>query len=217
MRALHRRLERELGTVDLVITNNRKRMVSARRNGDRCELRVHRMFVDAPAETVDALIGLARGRAASRDALRRFIAKNQDAIDHEVSQSAVRVKGEHHDLTEALQRAIELVDDHNVGDLAITWGRDGRGRRSIRFGSFDFRQRLIRIHPALDESWVPAYFVDFVVYHELLHLAVPPVVDPQTGRRDLHPPEFREREARFPDYDRAQTWQRDNLARLLDR
>lgn len=216
VRRLHQALESALGTVDLVVTNNRKRMVTARRNGRRHELRVHHMFLDAPDETIAALVGLARGHEEGREALRRYIHDNGDAIERERRPSAMRTAGAVHDLDAALVRAMSLVDRDGFDDLRITWGRDGRGRRSIRFGSYDFEQRLIRIHPALDETWVPRYFVEFVVYHELLHVVVPPVTD-EEGRRDLHPPEFRELEARFPDFDEALTWQRANLDRILSR
>lgn len=216
VRRLHQALEGALGTVDLVVTNNRKRMVTARRNGKRHELRLHHMFVDAPAETIAALVGLARGHADDRDELRRYIRENRDAISHQRQRHTLRTDGSVHDLSAALDHAMALLDHDGFDDLGITWGRDGRGRRSIRFGSYDFDQRLIRIHPALDHDWVPPYFVEFVVYHELLHVVVPPVVS-ENGRRDLHPLEFRELEARFPDYDDAVTWQRENLDRLLSR
>ena len=216
LRRLHERLEAALGTVDLVVTNNRKRMVTAKRRGARHELRVHRMFVNAPSETIAALIGLARGDGDERDELRRFIRENHDTIDHVPRTEVLRTSGDVHDLAESLNRATSLLERDGFDDIQITWGRDGRGRRSIRFGSYDFTQRLIRIHPALDEDWVPQLFIDFVVYHELLHVVVPPVEE-ESGRRDLHPEEFRDLEARFPDYDQAITWQRSNLDRLLSR
>ena len=216
VRRLHRQLESALGTVDLVVTNNRRRMVTARRNGKRHELRIHRMFVDAPAETVSALVGLARGHGDEREELRRFIRENRDEIKHAPKPSKLRQAGTVHDLEASMRRAIALLDEDGFDDVSITWGRRGRGTRSIRFGSYDFEQRLIRIHPALDEDWVPENFVDFVVYHELLHVVVPPIVD-EAGNRNLHPPEFREREQRFPHYEEAVAWERRNLDRLMKR
>ncbi len=216
VRRLHHALESALGTVDLVVTNNRKRMVTAKRNGKRHEMRIHHMFIDAPDETVAALVGLAKGHRDDKQTLRRYIREHREAIEHQPRELALSVRGEVHDLGAALDRAVTLLDDEAFAEVAITWGRDGRGRRSIRFGSYDFEQRLIRIHPALDVHWVPAYFVEFVVYHELLHVAVPPIISAD-GRRNLHPVEFREMEARFPEYDQAIAWQRANLDRLLSR
>jgi hypothetical protein len=52
-----------------------------------------------------------------------------------------------------------------------------------------------------------------VVYHELLHADMPPVV--HQGRRFFHTPEFRRRERRFRHHDRANAWILENLPELL--
>ncbi|MFB6373046.1 MAG: hypothetical protein ABEN55_08015, partial [Bradymonadaceae bacterium] len=111
----------------------------------------------------------------------------------------------------------DLVDDPetNLDEVSITWGRDGRGTKSIRFGSFDFDQRLIRVHPALDQEWVPRYFVEFIVYHELLHAVCPPV-EGEDGRQ-VHTEEFIELERQFPRYRDAVEWESTNLRRILER
>jgi hypothetical protein len=72
---------------------------------------------------------------------------------------------------------------------------------------------LIRIHPALDRRWVPRYFLEYVMFHEMLHHLMPHTRG--AGRRALHPPEFREREKEFRHYERAMAWERSHLARLL--
>lgn len=218
-RALHRRLESALGTVDLVITDNRKRMVTARRRGVRHELRVHHMFLGCDDEALTGLVLLARGERDARGVLRNFIAQNRDAIRN--PEVRAESEGRVHDLEQALQDALGLADAvldelPSLDHVRIGWGRDGRGRRSIRFGSYDFEQGLIRVHPALDAEEVPEYFVHFVVYHELLHAVVPPKED-AAGRRILHSREFRELEARYPRYDEAMAWERANLERLLNR
>jgi hypothetical protein len=71
----------------------------------------------------------------------------------------------------------------------------------------------VRIHPALDRRWVPRYFLAYVMFHEMLHHAMPVTRGP--GRRLLHPPEFREREREFRHHERALAWERAHLHRLL--
>ena len=209
VRDLHRRLETALGTVDLIVTDNRKRMVTAKRKDQRLEMRLHHMFVDCDDVALSALVGLARGDGQAKVVLRDFIRDNREVIRSRAAPE-VSAAGAVHDLEAALRRtlsAFETLEDElgrawegchaqsltrpdGLEDVNIGWGRDGKGRRSIRFGSYDFAQQLIRIHPALDVEWVPEYFVDFVVYHELLH-AVLPVRTDAAGRRVLHSPEFR--------------------------
>ncbi len=72
---------------------------------------------------------------------------------------------------------------------------------------------LIRIHPVLDNLWVPRFFVRYIIFHELLHHLIPTRI--QGRRRICHGPEFRAHERAYPDYQRAQLWQQAFLPRLL--
>ena len=131
---------------------------------------------------------------------------------------SVHTRGKHHDLLSIFNDVNERYFGGSVNAL-ITWGpkkRRGRAhpRRSIKLGSYASLERLIRIHPSLDRSWVPRYFVAFVVYHELLH-HFSPSTRGRSARRALHPPEFLAKERAFRNYERAVTWQSRNLSRLL--
>ena len=91
-----------------------------------------------------------------------------------------------------------------------------RRRRSIRFGSYTPVDELIRIHPYLDQAFVPEFFVRYIVFHEMLHAHMG-IEETPNGRRRIHPPAFRRREEEYGDYDRAVAWMNDesNLRRLL--
>ncbi len=93
--------------------------------------------------------------------------------------------------------------------LPITWGRgSGRARRrGLTFGSYDPRLPLIRIHPVLDRRDVPAYFVESVVYHEMLHHKLGGIRD-RAGRTVYHSRRFREAEASYPSHRQALAWER---------
>jgi hypothetical protein len=210
---LHRALEERMGTVDLILTDNRRRMVSIRKRRSRHEVRLHHMFLGCDTTMVDALVGLSRSDAGSRDNVRDFIRDNREAIRIREEGFVLESLGKFHDLDAHLAAA--RMEMPGAPEVRITWGRDGKGRRSIRFGSYDFEQRLIRIHPALDADWVPDFFVLFVVCHELLHSLFPPSAN--ASRRSLHPAEFREREQKFPTYAEAIAWETANLRRLLNR
>jgi hypothetical protein len=99
----------------------------------------------------------------------------------------------------------------------ISFGRVVRGRRprqTIQFGVYDARAKWIRIHPLLDAPWIPKRFVEFIVYHEMLHAAEPPVRDRAGGFRH-HGPQFRERERRFVGHAAALAWEKRNIRKLL--
>lgn len=217
-RRLHGTLEQHLGTVDLVITDNRRRMVTTRFRQERREIRLHHMFLEPPAAVLKAVVKLARGHAddgAPRETLQSYIRENRERIRFRPDDDELKPKGEHFDLGRLLKRARSLLDASELDDIAITWGRDGRGSKTIRFGSFDFDQQLIRVHPALDEEWVPRYFVEFIIYHELLHAVCPPEQEHQ-GRR-IHTDEFERLEREFPRYEDAVEWESEHLHRFLNR
>lgn len=215
---LHAELEDCLGAVELVLTDNRRRMVSAKKRDGRHRLRVHHMFVGCGAQTVQALVDLARGGDELDDAravIKEYIGRNRGEISFDVEPEELEARGEHHDLQRMLDDWRERLGEEKLDEIVITWGRYGRGRRTIRFGSYDFDRKLIRVHPALDQEWVPPFFVDFIVYHELLHALFPPVEG--SSRRVVHTDEFRKMERQFPRYDEAMTWERQNLPRFLER
>jgi hypothetical protein len=214
-RRLHTRLSSELGRVDLHITDNRRRMITVKRRPSRVELRLHHMFLGCSEKTLVAVARFARGDNSARETIQRYIDDHRDAIRHEVDPSRLRHEGDCYDLAELLDIQRARFQGVELDDIHITWGRDGKGRRSIRFGSYDYDRRIIRIHPALDAEWVPEYFVAFIVYHELCHAVIPP--REEGSRRLLHPPEFRELERHFPQYEEAVSWEEDNLHRFLDR
>jgi hypothetical protein len=205
--------------VRLRLTDNSHTMLSTRFHNGVRSLRLHRMFVDAPQDVIDAVGSyIARGDAAAGRAIDQFIEQRQHTIAARPRRSPpLRARGSVHDLAD-IQRALsQRYFDASVS-LPIGWGRSGtargrRGRRTIRMGVYLLESRSIRIHPALDQAWVPRFFVEWVVFHEMLHHVVP--APERDGRRDFHSAIFRERERAFADFDRAQQWERDNLARLI--
>jgi len=96
------------------------------------------------------------------------------------------------------------------------WGRrrKHRPREYFVFGTIQEEDRVIRINPALDQPFVPPWFLRYVLYHEMLHSVVPDKTLPG-GRRRVHTEEFSRRERKFPGYLRARRWEEENLARFL--
>jgi len=122
--------------------------------------------------------------------------------------------GRYHDLETILVALRARFFPESTG-VTIRWGRwSGRTRtRSIRLGAYLPEQQLIRIHPALDQDFVPRFFVEFIVYHELLHHIIPP--RRVNGRYQIHSPAFRQGECQFPAYTEAMLWRKRSLRRLL--
>lgn len=207
----------------LIITDNRRTMLSLRRTQTHVHVRLHHMFLESDERVWEALVAyLFHADRSAATSIGRYIASHRTHIRRPSEQrpSGVvrRRAGRHHDLEEIFRSVNARYFDGSV-DAHIVWARDASGtarrpvRRSIKLGSYNSRERRIRVHPALDAEFVPRYFVEYIVYHEMLHQVVPPTV--RQGRRDLHSHAFLAREREFADYDAALRWERDNLARLL--
>src|SRR3989440_1682545 len=98
----------------------------------------------------------------------------------------------------------------------VMWGRrrKHRPREYFIFGTIQEEDRVIRINPALDQAFVPAWFLRYVLYHEMLHSVVPDeTLSP--NRRRVHTEEFNRREREFRHYRRARRWEEANLSRFL--
>jgi hypothetical protein len=219
---LEKSLRRVLGRrIILAITDNRRTMITARTAGGALEVRVHHMFLDADLFTQNALGRYLRyGDRAANTAIGSYIEANQQRIRPTTTRRTrgLRTQGRKHDLQAIFGR---LNDTYFQGmvDASVSWGRRTRAREnapqrtSIKLGTYCADRKLIRIHPTLDRSWVPRYFVEYVLFHEMLHHMMPMPI--RAGRRELHPPQFREREQHFRHYGRAIQWERQHVGRLL--
>lgn len=223
--ALRAELETRSGLrLHLTVTDNTSTVMSVKhdRAGGSVKVRVHHMFLAAPSQVVHALAAWIQSpRARKSDGiLSRFVRENTHHMRTWGRRPQTPVThGCHFDL-KALYDAINRENFDNAVDAAITWGRmpGARRRRSIRFGCYCPHENLIRIHPLLDQDFVPQYFVRYIVFHEMLH-ALLGTGDSASGRRRVHTAAFRRRERAHPDYARATAWEKRpaNLKRLLRR
>lgn len=195
------------------------------------EIRLHVMFLEAPEAVREALVKWLRaGRRATKagPVLDRWIHEQVAALPPKVRRLTLEPKGLVHNLTDL---AAPLFDGEFGPEFracpatskeptnlrpGISWGRRtrSRSRRSLRLGSFEPESRVVRIHPVLDQEAVPAWFVTFVLKHEILHSVIDAYRD-ESGRWVHHGPEFRRREASWPEYEPSMAWERRNLARLI--
>jgi hypothetical protein len=201
----------------LVVTQNRVRLVSVRRSHGVLEVRVSRRILDQGAEALDIVVGFVLDGARGRPAMRALIERLPSPEVLPRREIRVRTQGRTHDL----QALLEAEATRAFGELlpvGVTWGvrrRMRRSQRSIRLGSYTAEQQMIRIHPLLDQPAVPAWFVGFVLYHEMLHHHLGMGVEP--GARFRHPPAFREAERLHPSFEESAVWERTVLPRLMRR
>ena len=194
--------------VRVQFTDNRTVLLSVRRLEGGLILRAHRCFESAPREVVDAVIRLYLTRSPKTERRRlahRVTVWHQSVAAPPESVGAGRINpGQHHDLRATLER---VNRDHFDGrlDLDITFGLRP-SRRQLGHHERRAPKSLIVLNPILDHPWITAWYLDFLVFHEMLHEVLPPV--PTAKRLLVHPPEFRRRERLHPDYERSQPYEK---------
>lgn len=112
--------------------------------------------------------------------------------------------GTHRSLLESYLRVSMDLDLTLPSAPRLSWSRTASRRR---FGHHDADHDVIVLSRVLDDPKVPEFVLDFVVYHELLHILHPPRLG-SGGRRMVHHRAFREAEARFPQRAEAEDWLR---------
>jgi len=217
--ALERKLRAAFpGPVILSITDNRHSIITHRVQRGILVARVHHMFLDAPAPVVDALVRyVTQGDRDASATLGDHIDANGFRLARRKRNAALVGKGKHHDLLALFDELNRRYFGGTINAL-ITWGKRPTThakapRRTIKLGSYSAVDRLIRVHPALDQRWVPRYFVAYIIYHEMLHYVIPG--SRGLGRVNLHPPEFKDREKHFRHFERALDWEKRHVGRLL--
>ncbi len=110
-------------------------------------------------------------------------------------------RGQVYDLDQVFE---ELNRQFFYGLLArprMTWSRS-HSRHSL--GHFDPAHNAIVVSRVFDQPRVPRYAVEYIVYHEMLHLKHP--VKLRGSRRCVHGPEFQAEERLFPELERAKAF-----------
>jgi hypothetical protein len=86
-----------------------------------------------------------------------------------------------------------------MGRPHLTWSRD---HARNRLGHYDPAHNAIVISRVFDHPRIPRYVVEYIVFHEMLHLKHP--VKLRGSRRCVHSREFQLEERLFPELEQAQ-------------
>ena len=176
-------------------------------------LMVHRLFLFASTPVLEALVQFAvrpdkKSRAMIRQMVHLYFTRIEPPNpDPQLSNP----KGEHVDL-QILFDGVNATYFEGALKTPIRWAepRHYRYFRHITYGSYDRTLPLIRINRLLDYPNVPLPFVEFIVYHEMLHAVCAPELDAR-GRMCFHTVEFHRREALHRYFAFAKQWEKSSL------
>lgn len=102
-------------------------------------------------------------------------------------------RGKHRDLDVLFADLNRRFFDGSLRKPALGWSR-GESRRML--GHYDPAHDAIVISRVFDRPNVPLLLLEYVLYHEMLHVKHP--VEMRRRRRCVHTPAFRAEERRFP-------------------
>lgn len=180
----------------------------------RVYVRLSDVFQTAPPEVIRALAFLLVARLLSRKApaaherLYRAYAfspqvlRASDLTRKKRGRKVISTaQGKVYDLDRLFARLNRRYFDGEIPQTVLTWSK--RRARSI-LGHHDAVHETITISKALDSPDVPEWFVEYILYHEMLHIKHPARII--RGRRYYHTPAFRTEEQRFSRYQASQDW-----------
>jgi predicted metal-dependent hydrolase len=110
-------------------------------------------------------------------------------------------RGNVYDLEEIFEQLNQRFFFGLLARPQMTWSRD-HARNSL--GHYDPAHNAIVISRGFDHPRVPRYMVEYIVYHEMLHLKHP--VKLRGSRRCVHSAEFQQEEKLFPHLEEAKSF-----------
>ena len=185
-----------------------------RLRGDMAEVRLSDILRDAPIEVIEAVAAVLLSRLYRRRAPREMTdAYRQYAIARGTRRRLLQTRSRR-------GRRVETGPRGGMHDLAPMFSRLNREyfggrlhRPTLGWSSHAWRAQLGCFDPGLDQivmnirldrQTVPAYVVEYVLYHEMLHVKHP--LRAASCGLQAHSAAFRAEERRFAQYKRALTF-----------
>lgn len=182
--------------------------------GGAYQVRISDMLSDAPPEVVSALLRILVSKVN-----RRQTPKEADDLYQEYVRSPAMLErlgnvrrargrkdmadpsGARHDLIPIFERLNKQFFGSSLDMPTLGWSK--RNTTTL-FGHYDKDHKSITISRTLDSEDVPSFVLDYVLFHEMLHLVYD--VKYKNRRRCVHGPEFKRHEGIFPKFEEAKGW-----------
>lgn len=146
------------------------------------------------------------GAAVSTDEYRVRAVQNKRKHGRKVVTTA---KGEVYNLEKIFDILNVAYFGGSLPKPTLTWSV----RKTYRIlGHHDATHKTIVVSKSLDSAFVPKFVVEYIVFHEMLHIYHPAKII--NGRRYHHTPAFRRNEQKFAYYTEAEKWIERSIRKL---
>ena len=174
-------------------------------------VRITDLLENAPAPVTEALAHILLGKLYRRPAAGQYLHRyrlylNRKDIRKQISlvrqargrKAHAGPQGSVHNLEEIFEELNGKYFGGMMARPALGWSH---ARSRTRLGHYDPSHHMIVISRIFDDARVSRLALDYVMYHEMLHLHYP--VDHSGSRRCVHTPEFKRHEKLFPSFKEA--------------
>jgi len=174
-------------------------------------VRITDLLEGAPAPVTEALAHILLGKLYRRPAARQYEHRYRLYLNRRDMRRRInlvrqaRGRKVHLGAQGTVHNLEEIFEDLNRKHFGGMMARPGLGwshvRSRTRLGHFDPSHNMIMISRIFDDPRAPRLALEYVMFHEMLHLHYP--VDHTGSRRCVHTPEFKAHEKQFPEFREA--------------
>jgi predicted metal-dependent hydrolase len=174
------------------------------------DLKISRYLSDAPVNILEdlAVLLLAKIYKITPDkAIKESYCKYAKSINKELPKRKKSVpkgyysQGNYYNLQEIFDNLNDIYFSNKLSVKHLGWSKN---KSYTRLGYYDREKDLLVVSQIFDSHKVPENVVEYMVYHEMLHILIPTTTN--NGRRKIHTSKFRQLEREFPDYLKIQNW-----------
>ncbi len=182
-----------------------------RLNNGKLKVRISDLLESAPAPVMEALAYILLGKLYRKTIPRVYAHRYRLYLNRkDVRRQAQLVRqlrgrkfisgpiGEHRNLEDIFESLNARFFGGMMGRPQLGWSRNASRHH---LGHFDPSHNAIVISRIFDHPRTPLLALEYVMFHEMLHLRFP--VDHSKARRCVHTREFKEAEKEFPDFQLA--------------
>ncbi|AIZ56338.1 hypothetical protein Mpt1_c04450 [Candidatus Methanoplasma termitum] len=182
-----------------------------KRSGNMIDIRISDYLIDAPDDVIadfsKTVIGTIKKKRPTYGRTYLDWVRSDEYIDSKRKIYLRRSRnltgspeGNERNLIESLDRLLDsgLLDPGSIGNSFFSWTKIPNVRK---FGFCSPMMRVVGISCLLDDVSIPEFVLDYVVYHEALHLKQ----GYRPGQRS-HSKEFRQQERKYPKYEEAEKY-----------
>ncbi len=184
---------------------NCRGLYRTKQTGDSVRVLASEGYVGAPEAVMDALAGVAvsRRKASFARVLKEYERSEEFAevmalLELPTTAVETNTRGQCFDLGEVFDRVNAAYFASRVPRPKLVWNKTLTCRK---MGHYQLSTDTIMLSITLDHPSVPAYAIELVMYHEMLHKVMGDQV--MNGRFYAHTPAFKRAERRFAHYERA--------------